>query len=145
MIHKNNFKNYNADLLKNKDRLELVKENIGITDETIKECSIGYDKENDINILIDYKNNEAIIKLTDNLNINDGIRILSDSDIGFIVTKMYKDLKSIKSAIKSDIIRIKTPKVKIKSDVLKVIPLGANSLLIDISNHRPTFIFYTTI
>lgn len=69
--------------------------------------------------VIDYKNNEAIIKLTDNLNINDGIRILSDSDIGFIVTKMYKDLKFIKSAIKSDIIRIKTPKVKIKSDVLK--------------------------
>ena len=69
--------------------------------------------------VIDYKNNEAIIKLTDNLNINDGIRILSDSDIGFIVTKMYKDLKSIKSAIKSDIIRIKTPKVKIKSYVLK--------------------------
>ena len=48
---KKSFKNYNADLLKNKDRLKLVKENIGITDETIKECSIGYDKENDVYML----------------------------------------------------------------------------------------------
>ena len=48
---KKNFKNHNADLLKNKDRLEFVKENIDIIDETVKECCIGCNKENDVYML----------------------------------------------------------------------------------------------
>lgn len=39
---------YSSNLLNNNKMLELVKENTGLTEETIKECKIGYDAENDV-------------------------------------------------------------------------------------------------
>lgn len=39
---------YSSNLLNNNKMLELVKENTGLTEETIKECKIGYDVENDV-------------------------------------------------------------------------------------------------
>ena len=41
-------KKYSSNLLNNNKMLELVKENTGLTNETIKECKIGYDVENDV-------------------------------------------------------------------------------------------------
>lgn len=49
------------------------------------------------------KNNYITIKLNDEININDGIRI---GDTGFIVTSIYKDDKKITHAYKNDIIKI---------------------------------------
>lgn len=70
-----------------------------------------------IGTVIDYKNNYITIKLNDDLNINDGIRI---DDTGFIVTSMFKDKKKIEHAYKKDTISIYfKDKIKIGSDVLK--------------------------
>lgn len=60
----------------------------------------------EIGKVLDYKKGQAIIKLTDDLNINDGIRIIGNSDTGSIVTIMYKNGSIVKSATKGDIISI---------------------------------------
>lgn len=60
----------------------------------------------EIGRVISYKKGQVTIKLTDELNINDGIRIISKNDTGTIVTKILKDGKSVKSAKKGDIITI---------------------------------------
>ena len=70
--------------------------------------------------VINTKNNYVTIKLTDNLNINDGIRFLSKNDPGLIVTSMFKDNKRVKSSSKNDIITIKVKdKIDNNSIVLK--------------------------
>lgn len=56
--------------------------------------------------VISYKKGQVTIKLNDELNINDGIRIISNNDTGVVVTKILKDGKSVKSAKKGDIIII---------------------------------------
>ena len=43
-----NLEKYSSNLLNNNKMLELVKKNTGLTEETIKECKIGYDTENDV-------------------------------------------------------------------------------------------------
>lgn len=57
----------------------------------------------EIGKVLDYKNGKAIIKLTDELNINDGIRIIGESDTGSIVTAIYKDGVRVDSANKSQV------------------------------------------
>ncbi len=47
----NNIDKYSSNLFENKEMLELVKENVGLSDDTIKECQIGYDKENNVFLL----------------------------------------------------------------------------------------------
>lgn len=47
----NSVDKYSSNLFKNKEMLELVKENTGLTEETIKECKIGYDSENNVFLL----------------------------------------------------------------------------------------------
>ncbi len=59
----------------------------------------------EIGKVINIKNNSFLLKLSDNLNINDGIRIIND-DIGFTVTEMFIDSKRVKSAKKGDIVKI---------------------------------------
>ena len=59
-----------------------------------------------IGTVLDYKKGQAIIKLSDDLNINDGIRIIGNNDIGSIVTIMYKNGSRVKSASKGDIISV---------------------------------------
>ena len=71
-----------------------------------------------IGTVINSTNNLVTIKLSDEVNIGDGIRIVDD-DYGFIVTNMNINGK-VKSAKKGDIITIKTDrKVKINSYVVK--------------------------
>lgn len=70
--------------------------------------------------VVSYNKGYVDIKLKDDLSINDGIRIVGNSDIGFIVTSMYKNKKSVKEAYKNDIISIKVDdKVNINDIVLK--------------------------
>ncbi len=61
--------------------------------------------------VINYKNGLATIKLNEELNIGDGIRIIGNPDIGTTVTKIYKE--------KSNIVSIPIDQVKISSTVLK--------------------------
>ena len=67
--------------------------------------------------IIEVKENYFKLKLIDNLNVLDGIRI-KDDDIGFTVTKMFLNDKEVKEAKKGDIVKI-YQKVNTLSDVVK--------------------------
>ena len=57
------------------------------------------------------KNGFVKIKLNDNLNIKDGIRILNkEEDVGMTIFKMKKDKEFVEEAFKDDIIEIKIDK-----------------------------------
>lgn len=73
----------------------------------------------EIGKVINYKNGMVYIKLTDVLNINDGIRIVGKKDIGQIVTKMIINNKSVSSAKCGDIVCIKSDIADVNSKVLK--------------------------
>ena len=67
--------------------------------------------------VIDIKDKYFKIKLKDELNVLDGIRI-KDDDIGFNVLKMYINDKEVKSAKKGDIVKI-YHKINSYSEVVK--------------------------
>ncbi len=67
----------------------------------------------EIGIVLDYKKGVITLKLTDGLNVNDGIRIIGNPDIGLTVITIYKGDKKVKNAFKNDIVTIKV------SDVVK--------------------------
>ena len=71
----------------------------------------------EIGKIIKIKNNSFYLKLTDDLNVQDGIRVIDD-DIGFTVTEMFVNDEKVKSAKKGDIVKIKK-KVGSLSIVLK--------------------------
>lgn len=61
----------------------------------------------EIGEVIETKENSILIKLKQNINKNDGIRILnSKEDIGFNLNNFYKDNKLVDKAFKNDIIKI---------------------------------------
>lgn len=73
-----------------------------------------------IGSVINYKDNKATIKLFDELNINDGIRIIGDNDTGTVVTSIYNNRNRILTANKDDIITINIKdKVNIGDIVVK--------------------------
>ena len=70
--------------------------------------------------VIDYKNGYVKIKLIDDLNLKDGIRILSSEDYGLTIYKMKKNNNYVESAYKDDIIELKIDKkVSINDIVVK--------------------------
>ncbi|MGM9877612.1 MAG: DUF3656 domain-containing protein [Bacilli bacterium] len=74
----------------------------------------------EIGKVIQINKNKLKIKLRDELNINDGIRIIGNNDSGCIITTMFKNNKRIDKATKGDIIEIPfKEKVSINSNVLK--------------------------
>jgi len=60
----------------------------------------------EIGSVIDYKNNKVKIKLDQELNINDGIRIIGNNDSGTVVTSIYKNGNRVDSATKGDAVTI---------------------------------------
>ena len=60
----------------------------------------------EIGKVLDYKNSQVKIKLSKQLNINDGIRIIGNNDIGSIITIMYKNGSRVSNANKGDIVSI---------------------------------------
>lgn len=81
----------------------------------------------EIGKVIDIKGSNAIIKLTDSLNINDGIRFVGKKDTGLILTSMFKNGRKITNAYKGDIVSIKLKEeVKIDSIVLKTTDYNLN-------------------
>ena len=74
----------------------------------------------EIGKVIDIKVNTAIVKLSDTLSINDGIRFVGKKDTGLILTSMFKNGKKVDIAYKNDTVSIKIKdEVKINSIVLK--------------------------
>ena len=76
----------------------------------------------EIGKVIEINKNKVKIKLTQSLNLLDGIRILSREDIGFTVNKMYMNGKQIDNAKKGDIIELyieSNNKVSINDTVIK--------------------------
>ena len=74
----------------------------------------------EIGRVLEYKNGQVTIKLTDDLNINDGIRIIDNIDTGTVVTLIYKNGSRVTKAIKGDIVSIPyKDKVEKDSIVLK--------------------------
>lgn len=70
--------------------------------------------------ILDYKNGKITIELIDELNINDGIRIIGDNDTGCIVTTMYKNGIRVDRASAGDIVSIPIKdKVERNSRVVK--------------------------
>lgn len=67
--------------------------------------------------VISVKNNYFLLKLTDEVNLQDGIRVVDD-DIGFIVTEMFVNDKKVSHAKIGDIVKIKK-KIKSLSEVVK--------------------------
>lgn len=81
----------------------------------------------EIGKVIDIKGNNAIVKLSDTLSINDGIRFVGKTDTGLVLTSMFKNSKKIDTAYKNDIVSIKTKdEVKIDSIVLKTTDYNLN-------------------
>lgn len=72
----------------------------------------------EIGKVIKSQNNYIDILLTDDLNINDGIRFI-DNDIGFIVTKMFVNKKRVEHAKKGDIVSIYYQGKITKTNVVK--------------------------
>lgn len=72
----------------------------------------------EIGKVLDYKKNSVIIKLNEDLNINDGIRIIDETDTGCIVTLMYKNGSRVIKALKGDIISIPFKSVVSKNSVV---------------------------
>lgn len=57
-----------------------------------------------IGSVIEVYDNYMTIKLTDDISIGDGIRIISDEDTGFTVNEIYKDHNIVKEAFNGDIV-----------------------------------------
>ncbi len=60
----------------------------------------------EIGKVVSINDNCFYLKLSDNLNVQDGIRIIND-DIGFTVTEMFVNDKKVSSACSGDIVKIK--------------------------------------
>lgn len=69
--------------------------------------------------VINYKNGYATVKLTDDLCVGDGIRILGDTDTGMTVTTLFNNHNKVSSATKGEVVTFKIDDVKVDSDVLK--------------------------
>lgn len=73
----------------------------------------------EIGEVINYKNGQVIIKIKDKLSINDGIRIIGETDNGCIVTSMFKNGKR-EMSVQNGIVNIPYKEyVSIGSKVLK--------------------------
>ena len=97
----------------------------------------------EIGKVINYKNNVATIKLNDEININDGLRIVGKKDIGVNVNNFYINSKIVKTAKKGDIITIKVnDKVEKDDKVLLTLDSKLNEEINNIisSNQRKVLV-----
>ena len=97
----------------------------------------------EIGKVINYKNNVAMIKLNDEININDGLRIVGKKDIGVNVNNFYINSKLVKTAKKGYIITIKVnDKVEKDDKVLLTLDSKLNEEINNIisSNQRKVLV-----
>ena len=91
----------------------------------------------EIGKVIKSQNNYIDILLTDDLNINDGIRFIDD-DIGFTVTKMFKNKKRINHGTKGEIISIYCQNKVSKTKVVKTTDYLLNKKIATILKNKKT-------
>jgi putative protease len=68
--------------------------------------------------VISFNKNYITIKLNDNIAIGDGIRILSNADVGFTVNKIFKDNESVMEACNGDVVSLENLGMVNKGDVV---------------------------
>ena len=73
----------------------------------------------EIGRVIDYRNGYVYVKISDELNVHDGIRIVGSSDVGLSIDKMFVDNKDVTHAYSGDIVKFKCDSVIKNSIVLK--------------------------
>ncbi|MBU1142766.1 MAG: U32 family peptidase [Firmicutes bacterium] len=84
----------------------------------------------ELGTVIDYKDNKAIIKLVESLEINDGYRIIGNKDYGNTVSRILKNDSIVKKAFPNDVIKIDvTEKIEVGSKVLKTLDSNLESSL----------------
>jgi len=71
-----------------------------------------------IGTVINYQNNKAIIQLSDHLNINDGYRIIGETDYGNQVSRILLGTKMIQHAEAGDIIALDVPETVSKGSLV---------------------------
>ncbi len=72
--------------------------------------------------VIDVKKNRVKIRLTDGVNLNDGIRFVKRGfeDVGMIIQQMFQNNEKVRSAKKNEVITILSPEeVEVGAEVLK--------------------------
>jgi U32 family peptidase len=73
-----------------------------------------------LGVVLDYKDNKVTIKLISQLEVNDGYRILGNSDYGDTVSRIIKGNEVVKRALPGDIIKLDvTEKIEKFAEVLK--------------------------
>jgi putative protease len=93
--------------------------------------------------VIDYKNNYVYIKLTDSLNLHDGIRIVGKNDVGLTLTRFFVKNKPVTSASSGSIVSFRCDRVLKNSDVLKTTDSVQISLISDMINRNSRKVFIT--
>lgn len=89
----------------------------------------------EIGEVIKKEKSKVTIKLTDSLNINDGIRFINEEDTGLIVTRIEKNRKNVESAVKNDIVTIYTDReTKVGSKVVKTTDYLVNKEIEELLN-----------
>lgn len=124
-----NYKKYGETRISKTDILELKKM---FNREFTKGFIFGESNDNFVNTfrpnhlgveigkVVDYKNGYVYIKLEDELNINDGIRIIGEEDNGCIVTSIFMNNDRVKYGMPWDVVKVPyKEKVSIGSKVLK--------------------------
>ncbi len=87
--------------------------------------------------VVDYKNGFVYIKLSNTVNLNDGIRIMSYDDIGFNISSMFINGKKVVCAKNGDVIGIKvTDEIKIGSAVVKTSDYILNKSIDNIADKK---------
>lgn len=64
----------------------------------------------EVGYITGYKNGYISIKLTNDLNVHDGIRILGKNDLGLVINKMFINKKEVSRASSFDVVTIKYDK-----------------------------------
>lgn len=73
----------------------------------------------EIGKVVDYKNGYVFVKLSSELNVHDGIRIVGKRDVGLSIDKMFINRKDIEHASEGSIVSFKCDSVDRNSIVLK--------------------------
>lgn len=71
-----------------------------------------------IGTVINYKNHKAVIQLTGTLSVNDGYRIIGESDYGNLVSRIMINNQLVKTAHASDIIELDVPETVSKGSMV---------------------------
>lgn len=86
----------------------------------------------EIGKVISIKNNNVFLKLTDDLNVQDGIRFIGKKDIGLTIQTLYLNNNRVMSAKNKDIVSIKMKELPNVGDL--VVKTTDNNQIINIQN-----------